>query len=95
MGLALGKEKRLAPLAQANDQRKQPAAFLGQSVLLVGAAIGCRQQFENPMFDQRPQARREDVPGHAQVALELTETADAIEGIPHDQQRPDITDGVQ
>ncbi|MNH33738.1 hypothetical protein D3C79_942790 [compost metagenome] len=47
------------------------------------------------MLDQLAQAGAEDVLGQAEVALELTEALQAIEGITHDQQRPPVTNGVE
>ncbi len=44
------------------------------------------------MLDQVLQARRKDVPGQAQVALELAKAANTIERVTNDQQRPTITE---
>lgn len=86
MPLARGKGVLLSPLAEADHEVEQVLALLGQGVLLIGTPAGRGLDAQDPGIDQVAQSRGEDVLGDAQVALELAEAPDAVEGVADDQQ---------
>ena len=64
-------------------------------VFMVCAAVGGGHRFQYAVCNEIAQPRRQDVLGDAEALLELAEAAQAIEGIAHDQQRPDVPDGIE
>jgi len=92
--LARGEGVILPPLAEADQEVEQVLTLLGQDVLLIGTSTGRGLDAQDSGIDQVPQARGEDVLGDAQIALELAEAPDAVEGVADDQQRPLVADDV-
>jgi hypothetical protein len=83
--IVMGEGVALAPLAQGDDDGEQVPALVGEDVLVAGAAL-VGAQLHDADGDERAQPVDEDVPGDAEAALEVAESADPVEGVAHDQQ---------
>lgn len=97
MALATREQMLFAPLPQRHDDGKQAFPLGRQNVLKIGGAIRRCLCFQNASIDQLTQSIGQDVAGHTQIALEITETARTVEGIAHDEQRlaiPNDIDGT-
>ena len=92
-GTLIGLEKEIpAPLAKRDQQRKQALPFLRQHIFLIGAAVGGRHGIHDAVRDEIAQPGREDVLGRAEAFLKFAESAQPVEGIADDQQRPPVAD---
>ena len=91
MLLAASKAVVLAPLPQGHNDRKQVQSLLGEDVFLVGATVRGRRRVQHTERDQSPEASAKDALRQTQRLLKLAKSANAIEGVPDDQQGPPIS----
>ena len=85
----------VAPLHQGDHHRPEVEALLGEEVLVALGALAVGAAFQDALVDHPLQAGGEHVPGDAERALHLRELAAAVEDLPHDEQRPALTDQLE
>jgi hypothetical protein len=83
----------VAPADQPVDDRPQLAAGLRQLVLRASASRGLGLA-EDPAVDEVVQAVGQHGAGDAEVIGEVSEPADAVERVAHDQQGPALADDL-
>jgi hypothetical protein len=84
----------VAPLHECGIDGKQRAALCREAVLveLARGVLGAGPTFKDPVVDEPVQTVREHVAGQPDPALEVLETARAVEGLAQDHPHPAFTD---
>lgn len=74
------------PLPQGDKQREEIAAFFGQHIFIVGAAIGAGRDGENVMGNEIAQPRRQNILGQAKTSLKFPKTPRSLKRVAYYQQ---------